>query len=204
MKALSQAEFWRAAGRPADLPPPGVPEIALAGRSNVGKSSALNALTGRKALARVSKTPGRTQTINFFTLGEAGLLVDLPGYGYARVPLALRAQWGELVGSYVRSRECLVGVVVLIDARHPLMPLDRQLLGWLGDARRKLVLLTKADKLSRVQQQKTLQDVRAQLPRDEVRLFSSVSKEGLDECRDQLERWLVAGRENKRPPVKGI
>jgi GTP-binding protein len=204
MKALSQAEFWRAAGRPADLPPPGAPEIALAGRSNVGKSSALNALTGRKALARVSKTPGRTQTINFFTLGEAGLLVDLPGYGYARVPLALRAQWGELVGSYVRSRECLVGVVVLIDARHPLMPLDRQLLGWLGDARRKLVLLTKADKLSRVQQQKTLQDVRAQLPRDEVRLFSSVSKEGLDECRDLLERWLVAGRENKRPPVKGI
>jgi len=204
MKALSQAEFWRAAGRPADLPPPGAPEIALAGRSNVGKSSALNALTGRKALARVSKTPGRTQTINFFTLGEAGLLVDLPGYGYARVPLALRAQWGELVGSYVRSRECLVGGVVLIDARHPLMPLDRQLLGWLGDARRKLVLLTKADKLSRVQQQKTLQDVRAQLPRDEVRLFSSVSKEGLDECRDLLERWLVAGRENKRPPVKGI
>ena len=204
MKALSQAEFWRAAGRPADLPPPGAPEIALAGRSNVGKSSALNALTGRKALARVSKTPGRTQTINFFTLGEAGLLVDLPGYGYARVPLALRAQWGELVGSYVRSRECLVGVVVLIDARHPLMPLDRQLLGWLGDARRKLVLLTKADKLSRVQQQKTLQDVRAQLPRDEVRLFSSLSKEGLDECRDLLERWLVAGRENKRPPVKGI
>ena len=204
MKVLSQAEFWRAAGRPADLPPPGAPEIALAGRSNVGKSSALNALTGRKALARVSKTPGRTQTINFFTLGEAGLLVDLPGYGYARVPLALRAQWGELVGSYVRSRECLVGVVVLIDARHPLMPLDRQLLGWLGDARQKLVLLTKADKLSRVQQQKTLQDVRAELPRDEVRLFSSVSKQGLDESRDLLEQWLTAGRENKRPPVKGI
>ena len=204
MKALSQAEFWRAAGRPADLPPPGAPEIALAGRSNVGKSSALNALTGRKALARVSKTPGRTQTINFFTLGEAGLLVDLPGYGYARVPLALRAQWGELVGSYVRSRECLVGVVVLIDARHPLMPLDRQLLGWLGDARRKLVLLTKADKLSRVQQQRTLRDVRVELPHDEVRLFSSVSKQGLDESRDLLERWLAAGRENKRPPVKGI
>jgi len=204
MKALSQAEFWRAAGRPADLPPPGAPEIALAGRSNVGKSSALNALTGRRALARVSKTPGRTQTINFFTLGEAGLLVDLPGYGYARVPQALRAQWGELVGSYVRSRESLIGVVVLIDARHPLMPLDRQLLGWLGDARQKLVLLTKADKLSRVQQQRTLRDVRGELPHDEVRLFSSVSKQGLDESRDLLERWLAAGRENKRPPVKGI
>jgi len=194
MKALSQAEFWRAAGRAADLPPPDAPEIALAGRSNVGKSSALNALAGRRALARTSKTPGRTQTINFYALGEAGRLVDLPGYGYARVPLALRAKWGELVGAYVRSRESLVGVVVLVDARHPLTPLDRQLIAWLGDARQKLVLLTKADKLSRVQQQKTLQDVRAELPRDEVRLFSSVSKQGVDECRDLLERWLAAGR----------
>jgi GTP-binding protein len=194
MKALSQAEFWRAAALPADLPPPGAPEIALAGRSNVGKSSALNALTGRKALARVSKTPGRTQTINFFTLGEEGLLVDLPGYGYARVPLAMRARWGELVGSYVRTRESLVGVVVLVDARHPLMPLDRQLIAWLGDERRKLVVLTKADKLSRAEQQKVLQDVRAQLPRDEVRLFSSVSGHGVEECRDLLEHWLAAGR----------
>ena len=204
MKVLSQAVFWRAAGRPADLPPPGVPEVALAGRSNVGKSSALNALVGRKALARISKTPGRTQTINFYALGKAGLLVDLPGYGYARVPQALRAQWGELVGSYVRSRETLVGVVVLVDARHPLMPLDRQLIAWLGDERRKLVLLTKADKLSRAEQNATLQNVRAELPRDDVRLFSSASGHGVEECRDLLEHWLAAGRENKRPPVKGI
>jgi len=194
MKALSQAVFWRAAGRPADLPPPDAPEIALAGRSNVGKSSALNALTGRRALARTSKTPGRTQTINFYALGEAGRLVDLPGYGYARVPQALRAKWGELVGAYVRSRENLVGVVVLVDARHPLMPLDRQLIAWLGDARQKLVLLTKADKLSRTEQQKALLNVRAELPRDEAMLFSSVSKLGVDECRDLLERWLAAGR----------
>lgn len=194
MKVLSQAVFWRAAGRPADLPPPGAPEIALAGRSNVGKSSALNALAGRRALARTSKTPGRTQTINFYALGDAGRLVDLPGYGYARVPQALRAKWSELVGAYVRSRENLVGVVVLVDARHPLMPLDRQLIAWLGDARQKLVLLTKADKLSRTEQQKALQDVRAELPRDEVMLFSSVSKQGVDECRDLLEQWLAAGR----------
>lgn len=198
MKALSQAEFMRAAGRAADLPPPGAPEIAFAGRSNVGKSSALNALVGRKALARTSKTPGRTQTINFYALGEAGLLVDLPGYGYARVPQALRARWGELVGAYVRSRASLVGVVVLVDARHPLTPLDRQLLGWLGDARR-LILLTKADKLPRLMQQKTLQEVRAESPRDDVMLFSSVSKLGVEECRDLLEGWLAAGRENKSP-----
>lgn len=204
MKAISQAVFLRAAGGPADLPPPGAPEIAFAGRSNVGKSSALNALVGRKALARTSKTPGRTQTINFYALGEAGLLVDLPGYGYARVPLALRAKWGELVGAYLRSRASLVGIVVLIDARHPLTPLDRQLIAWLGDAHNKLILLAKADKLPRLMQEKTLQSVRAQLPRHEVRLFSSVSGHGVEECRDLLEDWLAAGRENKRPPVKGI
>ena len=199
MRTLSQAEFWRAAGRAADLPPPGAPEVAFAGRSNVGKTSALNALVGRKALARTSKTPGRTQTINFYTLGEAGLLVDLPGYGYARVPLTLRVQWGELVGSYVRSRASLVGVVVLVDARHPLTPLDRQLIAWLGDAQRKLVLLAKADKLTRVMQQQTLKAVRADLPRAEVLLFSSVSGHGVEECRDLLEGWLAAGGENKSP-----
>ena len=199
MKVLSQAEFWRAAGRAADLPPPSAPEIAFAGRSNVGKSSALNALVGRKALARTSKTPGRTQTINFYALGEAGLLVDLPGYGYARVPLALRAQWGELVGAYVRSRPSLVGVVVLVDARHPLTPLDRQLIAWLGDEQRKLVLLAKADKLSRAMQQQTLKAVRADLPRAEVLLFSSASGHGVEECRNLLEGWLAAGRGNKSP-----
>ena len=190
MKALLRAEFWRAAGRPADLPPPGAPEIALAGRSNVGKSSAINALAGRKALARTSKTPGRTQTINFYTLGDAGLLVDLPGYGYARVPETLRERWSELVDTYVSSRETLVGLVVLIDARHPLMASDQHLIAWLGDTRRNLVLLTKADKLSRAEQKKTLQSVRAELPRHEVRLFSSVTGEGVEECRDLLEQWL--------------
>lgn len=204
MKALSQAVFLRAAGRPADLPPPDLPEIALAGRSNVGKSSALNALVGRKALARASKTPGRTQTINFYALGDIGLLVDLPGYGYARVPHALKERWSELVDLYVRTRENLIGVVVLVDSRHPLMPTDRHLIAWLGDTRRKLILLTKADKLSRSEQGKVLRSVRAELPRDEVRLFSSVTGSGVEECRDLLERWLTAGRENKRPPVKGI
>src|SRR5262245_36746667 len=128
MKAFSQAAFLRAAGRPAELPPPGAPEIAFAGRSNVGKSSALNALLGRRRLARTSKTPGRTQTINSYALGDEALLVDLPGYGYARVPQETRARWKELVSAYLRARPALVAVVVLLDARHPLTPLDRQLI----------------------------------------------------------------------------
>lgn len=188
MSLLSQAAFRAAAARPADLLPEGPPEIAFAGRSNVGKSSAINALTGRKRLARTSKTPGRTQTINFYDLGEAARLVDLPGYGYARVSRAQRAEWGELVGAYLSSRAALVGVVVLMDARHPLTPLDRQLLDWLGDART-LVLLSKADKLSRREQGTTLRTV-ADAARAEVRLFSSVTRQGVEQCRDLLELWL--------------
>src|SRR3954464_4506336 len=124
MKGFSQAEFLRACGQPADLPPPGPPEVAFAGRSNVGKSSALNALCGRRALARTSKTPGRTQTINFYEIGDRARLVDLPGYGYARVSQELRKQWRELVDSYLGERLTLVAVVLVMDARHPLMPLD--------------------------------------------------------------------------------
>src|SRR2546430_15094467 len=133
MKTSSQAAFLAAAGRAADLPPQGPPEVAFAGRSNVGKSSAINALLDRKRLAYTSKRPGRTQTINFYQLGEAARLVDLPGYGYARVPQPLRAQWESLVGAYLRARSALVAVVVVMDARHPLTPLDLQLIERLGD-----------------------------------------------------------------------
>jgi GTP-binding protein len=192
MKAFSQATFLRAAGRPEDLPAPGVPEIAFAGRSNVGKSSAINALLGRRALARTSKTPGRTQTINFYGLGEHAMLVDLPGYGYARVPLALRAKWGALVEAYLRSRGALAGVVVVMDARHPLTPLDEQLLGWVEAAVR-LVVLSKADKLSKIEQREALGVVHRRFPGLEARLFSSVTRQGVDECRSLLERWLEAG-----------
>jgi GTP-binding protein len=190
MHAFSQAEFLRAAARPADLPPPGPPEIAFAGRSNVGKSSAINALAGRRRLARTSKTPGRTQTINFYGLGDAGLLADLPGYGYAKVSLAMRAQWGELISAYLKQRPSLAAVVVIMDARHPLTPLDRQLIGWL-EQQRVLILLSKADKLSRAEQAAALKTVRAGLASDaEVRLFSSVTLQGVEECRGLLERWL--------------
>jgi GTP-binding protein len=188
MKAFSQAQFLASSAGPADMPPPGPPELAFAGRSNVGKSSAINALTGRKRLAFTSKTPGRTQTINFFELGAGARLVDLPGYGYAKVPHAVRAGWRTLVGSYVRSRAMLAGVVLVMDARHPLTELDLQLVEFLGDVRL-LALLSKADKLSRPAQAKTLSAVSAAM-KAEVRLFSSLTRQGVDECRDLLERWL--------------
>jgi GTP-binding protein len=196
MKPFAQAAFLAAAGRAADLPPPGPPELAFAGRSNVGKSSAINALLGRKGLARTSKTPGRTQTINFYELGGGARLVDLPGYGYARVPQALRERWKALVEAYLSKRNSLAGVVVLMDARRPLTPLDRQLLDWLGSACR-LVLLTKADKLSRVEQAAALQETSAAL-KSEVRLFSSTTRLGVEECRGLLESWL-----QKAPEIKG-
>jgi GTP-binding protein len=192
MKAFSQAEFLASSAGPADMPPPGPPEIAFAGRSNVGKSSAINALAGRKRLAFTSKTPGRTQTINFFRLGENARLVDLPGYGYAKVPQGVRTQWRILVGSYITSRETLAGVVLVMDARHPLTDLDLQLIHFLGDVPL-LALLSKADKLARKQQANVLASVKASL-QAEVRLFSSLTRQGVDECRDLLEHWLAAGR----------
>jgi GTP-binding protein len=188
MKAFSQAQFLASSAGPADMPPPGPPELAFAGRSNVGKSSAINALTGRKRLAFTSKTPGRTQTINFFELGGGARLVDLPGYGYAKVPQALRMQWRTMVGSYITSRDTLTGVVLVMDARRPLTPLDVQLIEFLGEVRL-LALLAKADKLTRTEQAKTVASVKASL-QSEVRLFSSLTRQGVDECRDLLEDWL--------------
>ena len=198
MTVFSHAAFLRATARAADFPPPGPPEIAFAGRSNVGKSSAINALTGRRSLARTSKTPGRTQTINFYSLGEEARLVDLPGYGYAKVPQSMRAAWRELVTAYLRSAN-LAGVVVIMDARHPMTPLDRQLIDWLGDAPQ-LWLFSKADKLSRNEQAKLMREMN----REHARLFSSITRQGVEEARDLLERWLQAGRDNKKPPVKGM
>jgi GTP-binding protein len=194
MSALSHAQFLRAAGRRADFPPAGPPEVAFAGRSNVGKSSAINALLGRRSLARTSKTPGRTQTINFYGLGEeeAARLADLPGYGYAKVPKPLRDQWRLLVDAYLQDRPSLMGVVLVMDARHPLTPLDQQLLHWLGDVP-VLALLSKADKLTRREQEAVLQDIEERLGEARnvrVALFSSVSKQGVEECRGLLEAWL--------------
>ncbi len=197
--AFSRVEFLVSAGISGGLPPADAPELAFAGRSNVGKSSAINALTHRRRLAFFSKTPGRTQTINFFDLSGAGRLVDLPGYGYARVPQAMRAQWDQLVGGYLQSRATLAGIVLLMDARRPFTPHDEHLLEWLRPVgRRLLMLLAKCDKLSRVERAATLRRARARLdasdPGATALLFSSHSGEGVDAARALLEDWLRAAR----------
>jgi GTP-binding protein len=195
--AFAALQFLTSVGQPEQLPPESLPELAFAGRSNVGKSSAINALARRRRLAFFSRTPGRTQTINFFELGGRGRLVDLPGYGYARAPRSQRAQWDRLVGGYLASRRALVGVVLLMDARRPFMPLDAQLLDWLRPAgRRVLVLLSKADKLTRAERAAQLRTACAQLakrdPAARAMLFSSQSGEGVAEARALLEGWLQA------------
>ena len=204
MSALQQARFLSSAAAVADFPPETVPELAFSGRSNVGKSSALNALAGRKRLAFASKTPGRTQMINFFALGEAGRLADLPGYGYAKVPRALRATWDDLIGGYLTGRRTLVGIVLLMDARRPITDSDRNFLEWLRPVpASRLILLSKADKLSRAEQEKTLALTRLKLDRaaltSQVILFSSKSGAGVEETRLLLDDWL----HNKKPPEKG-
>ena len=215
LSAFLQARFLTSAAKPQDFPPEAGPELAFAGRSNVGKSSAINALTGRKRLAFFSKTPGRTQTINFYDLGERARLADLPGYGHATAPQSLRASWDALIGGYLTGRRSLGAVVVLMDARHPLTANDRHFLEWLRPVQAsRLVLLSKSDKLSRAERAKTLASTRAALDSaamtSEVMLFSSKSAEGVIEARALLEGWLRDRREetrgrsrNKKPPEKG-
>src|SRR5258706_12780525 len=191
--ALQKAAYALSVHAPRELPAPGAPEIAFAGRSNAGKSSAINTLTGRRRLAFVSKTPGRTQLINFFSLGSGAFLVDLPGYGYADAPESVRKHWEMLVGEYIASRDSLAAVVVVMDARHPLTPLDLQLLGWLREAARAThVLLTKSDKLSKQAAQVTLSKARKELagvyPGATVQLFSSLKSQGIDEAGKTLSR----------------
>ncbi len=200
---MQKATYTLSVHDPKELPRPGAPEIAFAGRSNAGKSSAINTLTGRRRLAFVSKTPGRTQLINFFSLGSGAFLVDLPGYGFADAPIAVRKHWEILVGEYIATRDSLAAVVVVMDARHPLAALDRQLLGWLREAGRAThVLLTKSDKLSKQAAQVTLAQTRKELgevcPGATLQLFSSLKSQGIDEATKVLSR--LAFRKNKAPP----
>jgi len=192
------ASFILSAAKLGQCPADAGVEVAFAGRSNAGKSSAINAICDHHKLARASKTPGRTQQINFFALAEARRLVDLPGYGFARVPLEVRQQWGKLVESYLRGRRSLAGIVLLMDVRHPLKDQDRELVGWAAALGIPLhVLLTKADKLSRGPAKSTLLAVRRELatvPATTVQLFSALSGEGVEEARKVLDRWYANDR----------
>ncbi len=194
-----RADYLLAAHTPRQLPPDGGWEVAFAGRSNAGKSSALNALCQQNALARVSKTPGRTQQLVFFNLPphEAKFLVDLPGYGYAKVPKDLQAHWQAFLADYFRSREALKGLVVVMDIRHPLKDYDRQILGYaIENGLPVHAVLTKADKLGRGAGLNVLQAVRKDLQTSygdsvSVQTLSSESKAGVEELRQVVARWLA-------------
>ena len=188
MSSFSQAEFLISANRPAQFPPDKGSEVAFAGRSNAGKSSALNAIAGRKSLARISKTPGRTQLVNFFALPDGDRLVDLPGYGYARVPEAVRRHWRHLVEAYFYQRRSLAGLILVMDVRRPLTEFDRQMLAWSeGVGCLTHILLTKADKLSRGKASAMLNEVRSAVDAEtSVQLFSATKKTGVDQAREAL------------------
>jgi GTP-binding protein len=202
MSVFQHASFYTTVNQLRQLPAPDGVEIAFAGRSNAGKSSAINSLANRSRLAFVSKTPGRTQNLNFFQL-DHGFLVDLPGYGYAKVPSEIRQHWERLLSTYLQTREPLYGMVLIMDVRHPLTSLDRQMLDWFAPTGKRVhVLLTKSDKLSRQQARKTLSQVQALLqdayPQGSVQLFSSLTREGVEEAATLLETWL----EEKTDPTE--
>jgi len=188
------AHFTTSAATLDGCPQDSVTEVAFAGRSNAGKSSAINAITGHSRLARISKTPGRTQLINFFSLESGAYLVDLPGYGYAKVPLAVKDKWQRELERYLRRREALVGLILLSDIRHPLKEFDRMMMDWSAQSNLPLhILLTKADKLKRGASQNVLLKVQNQLKDfDEisVQLFSAMKRTGIDAARDKLTSWL--------------
>jgi len=207
MSLFQNAAFYTSAHQLSDLPPPNGVEIAFAGRSNAGKSSALNTLANHNRLAYVSKQPGRTQLINFFCLnpekGDDKFLVDLPGYGYAKVPESVRKHWQGVLSSYLTERTSLFGLVLVMDSRHPLTPLDRQMLDWFCHSGKPVhVLLTKSDKLSRNEAIQTLLKVRKELNQVwgdnvTVQLFSSSKKLGVEETEKMIGGWLFPQQSEK-------
>ena len=201
MNLFQNAKFFTTVNHLKDLPDTPA-EIAFVGRSNAGKSSAINTLTNHVRLAYVSKTPGRTQHINFFELENGNFMVDLPGYGYAQVPEAIRAHWVKLLGDYLQQRRQLIGLILIMDSRHPLKALDIQMLDFFHITGRPVhILLSKADKLSKNDQIKTLAAVKKSLKpytdcqKISVQLFSSLKKQGMDEVNQVVDSWFDAHRE---------
>ena len=193
--AYQQARFICSAPQLADVPSDEGKEVAFAGRSNAGKSSAINTLTMQNSLAKTSKTPGRTQLLNFFQINDRHRFVDLPGYGYAKVPLAIKKKWHRLMEDYLNKRESLCGIVLVMDIRHPLTEFDMQMIEWCQHAGLQLhILLTKADKLkfgaaknSFLKVQRDLQSVATPVT---IQLFSALKKTGVEEVHQVLDQWF--------------
>lgn len=192
-----QAKFINSAPKLSDAPVDEGLEVAFAGRSNAGKSSAINTLTNQKSLARISKTPGRTQLLNFFEIDEGRRIVDLPGYGYAKVPEAVKKKWHKMMEDYLLKRKALCGIVLVMDVRHPLSDFDWQMISWCAHTHLPLhILLTKADKLKYGAAKNTLLKVQQELSGVNfplsLQLFSSLKKSGIDEMHQILDDWFYA------------
>ncbi|MCE5243097.1 MAG: ribosome biogenesis GTP-binding protein YihA/YsxC [Syntrophobacteraceae bacterium] len=190
---IRTAEFVKSAVHQDQYPPAELPEVAFAGRSNVGKSSLINCLVQRKKLVKTSKTPGRTQTINFFRINNEFYFVDLPGYGFARVSEKIRAQWGPMVENYLSARPSLKGIVLILDVRHPPTPHDLNLLHWLQDRHLDTVaVMTKADKIKRGEWRPRLKEASLSLgiPADDLVLFSAETQQGRPELLQKISRWI--------------
>ncbi|CAN5452016.1 ribosome biogenesis GTP-binding protein YihA/YsxC [soil metagenome] len=211
MSLLHRARFYTTAASTEQLSNPelatGLPEVAFVGRSNAGKSTAINLICNQRQLAFASKTPGRTQNLNYFVVEDRdrsyGYLVDLPGYGYAQTSHTLRTHWSGFLGGYLRDRETLKGIVLMMDARRPLMDSDQQLLEFLAPTGRPVhALLTKADKLSRSDLAQTLASVRKSFEGTDhtVQTFSSLKRMGLESADDRISQWL--GIEKAPPAAK--
>lgn len=195
---FNKAVFTQSAPSIRECPPEEGVEVAFAGRSNAGKSSAINALTNNGKLARTSKTPGRTQLINFFDLSTTQRLVDLPGYGYAKVSREMKEQWQRYLSEYLHSRKCLAGLVLLMDIRHPLQEFDTTMLNWAAEVEMPVhILLTKADKLSRGNAGSVLLDVKKEMKNAglsdlvSAQTFSSLKNTGVDTLKIKLQEWLL-------------
>jgi len=193
------AAFNKSASKLSQCPEDVGAEVAFAGRSNAGKSSAINTLTTNSKLARTSKTPGRTQLINFFDLNIEGLrIVDLPGYGYAKVPMAMKEHWVKHLDAYLQQRQCLRGVVLVMDIRHPMKEFDEMMVNWCEETGMPLhVLLTKADKLKKGPAKSSLLKVKKLLKERlgdavSVQMFSALKKDGVDQLRARIDDWLLA------------
>lgn len=204
LSPFRKAVFHTTVAHLQDLPQNSLREVAFAGRSNAGKSSAINALAAQTRLAFVSKTPGRTQNLNYFSLGDGKFFVDLPGYGFAKTPGEIRGRWEDLLAPYLLYREPLTGLILIMDCRHPMTDLDKQMIAWFSQTGKPIhILLSKADKLTRQEQAKMIRDVEATLaemgagPRVSAQLFSSLKRDGLIRAVTILCGWLDMTIENK-------